>query len=188
MVDSGPDTATRRREDDDPLHRPADAAPVSAVRLATRWIGLALAVGVVAGLVWWRVSPRVPLLARGGDLFPQEFQPRGYIAADAIFALITVGCGVVLTLAGLSRLRDRPLALVWSGAIGGLGGAGLAALVGTRLGSVDLVGYAASAPDGTVIDGPLQIHVFGVLVLWAIVAVGMVAAAELWDWIGERWG
>lgn len=153
----------------------------------------ALAAGIVVGalaggalgVLWWRLAPRVPLVVRPGDAFPQGYQPDGYIAADVTFAVLGIIAGVAVAI-GLITIRRHHL--VWALSAGLLaGGIGSAAMwfVGRRLGSVDIEGLIATTTEDVVVDAPLQVSMPAVLLLWPIATTLVVTIAAFADWWSE---
>lgn len=144
-----------------------------------------LLAGAALGVLWWRLAPRVPLVVRPGDAFPQGYQPDGYIAADVTFAILAIIAGVAAAI-GLITIRRHHLA--WALGAGLLaGGIGSAAMwfVGRQLGSVDIEGLIATTSKDVVVDAPLQVSMPAVLLLWPIATALVVTIAALADWWSE---
>jgi hypothetical protein len=142
-------------------------------------------VGAALGVLWWRLAPRVPLVVRPGDAFPQGYQPDGYIAADVTFAILGLVAGIAVAI-GLATIRRHHL--VWTLFAGLLAGAvGSAAMwfVGRRLGSVDIEGLIATTTQDVVVDGPLQVSMPAVLLVWPIATAFVVTIAAWVDWWEE---
>jgi hypothetical protein len=144
-----------------------------------------LLVGAALGVLWWRLAPRVPLVVRPTDSFPQGYQPDGYIAADVSFAILSVVAGIAVAI-GLITIRRHHL--VWalcSGLLAGAVGAVAMWFVGSRLGSVDIEGLIATTTADVVVDGPLQVRMPAVLLLWSIATALVVTIAAFADWWAE---
>ena len=115
---------------------------MSTARKASAVIVAGLVVGLVSGLalgvVWWRLAPRVPLVVRPGDSFPQGYQPEGYLASEAAFGALALIAGVAITIGLANMRRDRLLSVLIAGLLSGVVGTAAMWFVGTRLGSVDI--------------------------------------------------
>jgi len=141
-----------------------------------------LLAGAALGVLWWRLAPRVPLVVRPGDSFPQGYQPDGYIAADVSFAVLGLVAGLAVAI-GLVTIRRHHL--VWALCAGLLaGGVGSAVMwfVGRRLGSVDIAGLIATTTQDVVVDAPLQVSMPAVLLVWPIATSTVVTIAAAVDW------
>lgn len=174
----------------DPLPpQPSLPGEHSRVRDSATALAAGLLVGVLAGgalgVLWWRLAPRVPLVVRPGDAFPQGYQPDGYLAADVTFAVLGIIAGIAVAI-GLITIRRHHL--VWALSAGLLaGGIGSAAMwfVGRRLGSVDIEGLIATTTEDVVVDAPLQVSMPAVLLLWPIATALVVTIAAFADWWSE---
>jgi len=159
------------------------------VRRATSVLVMGLVVGAVGGValgvVWWRLAPRVSVVVRPDAVYPANYQPDGYIAADVAFAILAVIAGVAVTI-GLVRMRREHLiatlfAALLSGAVGSL----LMWLVGTRLGHVDIEGLSATITDSVTVDAPLRLTMPALVLVWPIASALVVCIVALSDWLAE---
>lgn len=162
---------------------------MSTARRASAVIVAGLVVGLVSGLalgvVWWQLAPRVPLLVRPGAAYPQGYQPEGYLAADATFGLLGLIAGIAITI-GLANMRREHLASVLvAGLLAGAIGVAAMWLVGTRLGSVDIVGLSATTTEDVVVDAPLKVAMPGMFLMWPLGAAIVVTVLALSDWLVE---
>lgn len=151
-----------------------------------------LVIGVIAGpalgVVWWRLAPRVPVVVRPNESFPEGFQPSGYIAADVAFAALAVLAGV-LVVVGLLAIRRYHLLPALAGSIlAGVCGSVLMWQVGTRLGTANLAELAATTNIETVVDAPLTLRLTGLLLLWPITSAVVITVVAAWDWIAHLLG
>jgi hypothetical protein len=124
------------------------------------------AVGVLLGLVWWRISPaRPPGYVIDAGIIPGESE--SFVAGDGRFAILTALAGIIAALILWSRVSWRgPVALV-ALALGSVVGALCTAATGRLLG-----GGHASGKSGTTIEHlPLQLHATALLALEAFLAV-----------------
>lgn len=141
--------------------------------------------GLALGVLWWQLAPRVPLVVRPDGVVPDAYQPSGYVAADAAFAVLAVIAGVAIAI-GLATMRRDHLFSVLVGAL--LASAvGTAAMwfVGTRLGTVDIEGLSATTQDQVVVDGPLRVTMPGVFLTWALASAIVITFLAFADWLTE---
>jgi len=163
---------------------------------ARAWISVAVgmmsaaALGVLLGLLWVRLAPRVELFVSGGKGYPQGFQPEGYMTADGLAALLCAGAGIVVGIAVTLVVRRRVdaedprwayLALAL-GVLLGVVGAGSLWLTGVLLGTTDYEAQLAVAVDGDTLVAPLRLRIPGVLLLWPIGSVSVTFVVALFDW------
>jgi hypothetical protein len=159
------------------------ARRASAVILAGIVVGLVS--GLALGVVWWRLAPRVPLLVQPGAAYPQGYQPEGYLAADATFGLLGLIAGIAITI-GLANMRREHLASVLvAGLLSGAIGVAAMWFVGTRLGSVDIVGLSATTTEDVVVDAPLKVAMPSMFLMWPLAAAMVVTVLALSDWLVE---
>ncbi|MER6047085.1 ABC transporter permease [Streptomyces sp. NPDC020883] len=149
-------------------------------------IALAVAVsGVLLGVLWAWLAPRVPLIADTHNVYLKNTEGEEAIGADGTFFLLAFGFGVV-TAAVVFLLRRRGgIPLVVSLAVGGLLGAVLGWLTGMWLGPTpDVVAHAKQVGAGVVFDGPLRLQAKGALLAWPI--AGMIIQIALTGLFGPR--
>lgn len=115
--------------------------------------------GLLLGLLWWWISPKVPLISDGTAVFLKDSEGEQPIGSDGWFALL--GCGLGALSAGVVfwRVRRGGVAVVIGLAVGSL----LASLIGWRLGmrlgpSDDVVARAKQVGAAHVFDGPLKLQ------------------------------
>jgi hypothetical protein len=159
------------------------ARKASAVVVAGLIFGLVS--GVALGVVWWRLAPRVPVVVQPGGVFPDAYQPEGFLAADAAFGALAVVAGIAIAI-GLANMRREHLLSVLAAAL--LASAvGTAAMwfVGTRLGSVDIEGLSATTTSDVVVDAPLTVSMPGMFVMWALASTAVITILALGDWVVE---
>jgi hypothetical protein len=125
--------------------------------------------GLLMGLVWHWVAPRVPLYADSQDIYLLNPEGEQSIATDMYFAIIGVVCGLVT--GGLaywrSRAREGGLGVAFGLVLGGLLGGWIAWQLGVALGpSGNIVATAKSVPLGRTFYGPLALTAKGVLLAW----------------------
>ena len=141
--------------------------------------------GVALGVVWWQLAPRVPLIIRSGTSFPQAYQPEGYLAADVAFGVLAIVAGVAITIGLANMRREHLFSVLIAGLLASAVGTAAMWFVGTRLGSVDIVGLSATTTEDLVVDAPLRVAMPGMFVMWALASVAVVLILALGDWISE---
>lgn len=145
---------------------------------------IAVLVGGALGVLWWRLAPRVPVLLRP-DVDPWPgYQPEEYIGADVAFGVLGLIAGLLITI-GLVRMRREHMMMVLvASVLTGVVGSAVMWFVGTRLGSVDIEGLAATTTQDLTVDAPLRVTLPGVALVWPLVAaltVTLVAARDVWQ-------
>ncbi|MEN3583576.1 AAA family ATPase [Streptomyces sp. ZYX-F-203] len=140
---------------------------------------VALAVsGVLFGLLWWWLTPRVPLVGERTDgnwvVYLKDSEGEQSIAVDGTFALLGVGFGVLAAvILFVVRRRGGP-ALVVALGLGTLLGSLVAWRVGVWLGpSRDVVAHARSAGEGATFPAPLRLGAKGALLAWPLAALAV---------------
>ena len=124
----------------------------SSVRLV---LALALA-GVAAGLLWWWLAPRADFrITSSGPVAIGNPSEELLIAADAIFALIVLGFGLVVGAAAWFLRRRRGVATVLALAVGGSALAAVAWQLGELLGAGPT--HAQLTHVGGVVTTPLTL-------------------------------
>jgi hypothetical protein len=141
-----------------------------AVQLGARVAGALVLVGVVVGLVWWRVAPVAQLRIESGGGYFVDPDPETYIASDLWFAGLSLVAGVAAGVLLWRLVHRSPVAGVLGLAIGGLLGSLLAAWLGGRLGHVDPASVTG-LPVGTVVHVSLDVQANAVLLVLPIAAM-----------------
>lgn len=137
---------------------------------------LAVLVGAVLGVIWWRVAPRVMVEVTADGLALVDPAGKAFIAADGWFAVLGALAGLVCGVIGVLRWRRDGIGLAVGEAAGGVLGALVAMLVGQWLGRSTLDGSAAV---GTIAEASLQVRATGVLLAWPLVALLVVVAVAV---------
>ncbi|HEY6738919.1 MAG TPA: hypothetical protein VI076_08720 [Actinopolymorphaceae bacterium] len=126
--------------------------------------------GLIAGLVWPHVVPRVDMIMTSVGPYPvSEAEAASLMAMDGWYAVFA-GIGGVLAGAVLGGLYLRH-GLTTLFAL--LGGSILAAVLALVVGSVSesgelLLAWDPRVPADTEITAPLMLHAYGVLLVWPI--------------------
>ncbi|WP_330295947.1 hypothetical protein [Streptomyces sp. NBC_00503] len=155
---------------------PADIRDGAAIALA---VGVT---GVLLGLLWAWLAPRVQYVSNGEAVFLRDTESEARIGADATFFLLALGFGVLSAVAVFLWRRRGGVPQV----VGLVLGSAFAAVAGWRLGlwlgpSTDLVGVARKAGKGVPFDAPLELMAHGALLAWPMAAVIVhLALMALW--------
>jgi hypothetical protein len=155
----------------------------SAVLLAGVVVGLVS--GAALGVVWWALAPRVPVVVRPGVTFPEGYQPEGFLAADVAFGVLALVAGVAITIGLASMRRDHLMSVLVGALLASAVGTAAMWFVGTRLGSVDIEGLIATTTEDLVVDGPLEVSMPVMFLIWALSSAVVVTILALSDWIAE---
>ncbi|MCF8525916.1 MAG: hypothetical protein K9G24_00230 [Candidatus Nanopelagicales bacterium] len=141
--------------------------------------------GAALGVVWAALAPRVPVIIRQDVSIPQGFQPEEYLASDIAFGVLGLIAGVLVTIGLAYMRREHLLSVLLGSLLAGTVGTAAMWFVGTRLGSVDIAGLQATLTDEVVVDGPLEVHLSGMFLMWVVASAAVVTLLALSDWIGD---
>ncbi|WP_208949191.1 magnesium transporter [Streptomyces violaceusniger] len=136
-------------------------------------VAIAVAVaGVLLGLLWLWLAPKVPLVSDGSAVYLKNSEGEDAIGADGVFTLLGLAFGAVSALIVFLLFRHGGIALVIGLAIGGV----LASVIAWRLGlwlgpTSDVVAHAKEAGKGVTFDGPLKLGAKGALLAWSVAAM-----------------
>ncbi|WP_345943805.1 hypothetical protein [Streptomyces sp. SID3212] len=159
-------------------------------------VTVALAVaGVLLGLLWLWLSPRIPLVSDDTAVFLKDTEGEEAIGADGTFALLGLGFGAIAAAAVFLFRKRGGVAVVVGLVLGGLVGSFLAWKVGVWLGPTsDVVAHAREVGKGVTFDAPLKLNAKGALLAWPVAAmvVNLALTAVFgprdpepeWDWSG----
>ncbi|MGK4583795.1 hypothetical protein [Kitasatospora sp. HPMI-4] len=130
--------------------------------------------GVVVGLLWLWLAPRVMLVVVGNAI--QYVDPEGEqrAGADSVFVLLGLGAGALSALAAFlfTRARGGGIAVAAGLAAGGLAGSYLAWRLGCWLGpTMDVVAHAKAVGTGVQFSAPLKLGAEGALLAWPMTAL-----------------
>ncbi|MFJ4919224.1 DUF2567 domain-containing protein [Streptomyces sp. NPDC088725] len=141
--------------------------------------------GVVLGLLWLWLAPRIPLVSDSSAVFLKDTEGEEAIGADGTFVLLALAFGLVSAAAVFLFRRRGGVPLVLGLAIGGLLGSVLAWKLGGWLGPTsDVVAHAKAVGKGVTFDAPLQLNMKGALLAWPVAA--MVVHLALTGLFGPR--
>jgi hypothetical protein len=129
--------------------------------------------GIPFGLLWSWLSPSVPVLqtARSGVVV-NDSSPEQFVAADAWFAILGFGFGVLVAVAAWLLLRrDRGPGLLLGAVLGALAAAPIAWQVGRIPGLSGYQRWLDSAQAGDTFHRPPDLHAYGALLVPGFAAV-----------------
>ncbi|NVK78159.1 DUF2567 domain-containing protein [Streptomyces morookaense] len=130
--------------------------------------------GLLLGLLWLWLAPRVPLISDGKAVYLRNSEGEQAIGADGVFAFLGLGFGAVGAALVFWFRRSGGIAVVLGLAVGSL----LASLIGWRLGvwlgpTSDVAAHARAVGKGVVFDGPLKLGAKGTLLAWPLAAMAV---------------
>ncbi len=134
--------------------------------------------GVLLGVLWWWLAPRVPYVGDVvGDnwvVYLKDSEGEQGIGVDGTFSLLALGFGAVSALAVFLVRRRGGVPLVVALAVGGLLGSVLAWRLGVWLSPAsDVIAQARSAGKGVPFDAPLTLSAKGALLAWPFAALAL---------------
>ncbi|GAA2234853.1 hypothetical protein GCM10010232_21960 [Streptomyces amakusaensis] len=128
--------------------------------------------GVVLGLLWLWLAPRVPLISNGEAVFLKNTESESAVGADGVFALLAAALGVLSGAAVYLFRRCGGIPLVIALALGGVLASVLAWRLGVWLGpTADVAAHAKEAGRGVTFDAPLKLGAKGMLLAWPLTAM-----------------
>ncbi|SEF63773.1 hypothetical protein SAMN05216223_101578 [Actinacidiphila yanglinensis] len=128
--------------------------------------------GIILGLFWLWLSPRVPMVSDGQAVYLKDTEGEEAIGGDGTFALISLVLGALTAAAVFWRCRRGGVGVVLGLAIGGA----VASVIGWRLGvwlgpTTDIVAHAKQVGPKVVFDGPLELRAKVAIVVWPAAAM-----------------
>ncbi|MGV9991661.1 AAA family ATPase [Streptomyces sp. NPDC003374] len=132
--------------------------------------------GVLLGLLWCWLAPRVPLV---GDVsgnswvvYLKDTEGEQAIGVDGTFTLLALGFGVLSAVAVFLVRRSGGVPLVIALCVGALLGSLLAWRLGVWLGpQQDVIAHAKSVGKGVTFPAPLKLGAKGALLAWPLAAL-----------------
>jgi hypothetical protein len=133
----------------------------------------ALAVcGLVLGLLWVWLAPRIPLISDGSAVYLKNSEGEQAIGADGWFALMGLGFGVLTAAAVFWWRRAGGVAVVVGLAVGAVLGSVIAWRLGVALGPTqNVVAHAKAVGPNKVFYAPLELRAKGALLAWPVAAM-----------------
>ncbi|EPH43269.1 DUF2567 domain-containing protein [Streptomyces aurantiacus] len=174
---SGPAPETAQEEGGSTMRTEVRDAVVITVAVAVS--------GVLLGLLWLWLAPRVPLIADRTTVYLKDTEGEQAIGVDGTFTLLGLAFGFVTALVVFLVRRRGGIPLVVGLGVGSLLGAVLAWRVGVWVGpETDVAAHAKAVGRGVVFDAPMELTAKGVLLAWPVAA--MVVHLALTGLFGPR--
>lgn len=166
--------------------RPLDPELRTDIRRAVVVLVVTTVAGLLLGLLWAWLAPKVPLISTDKAVFLRDTEGEEAAAADGTFVLLSVGFGLASAALGfLFHRRRGGIPLVVALLLGSLLGAVAGWLTGRWFGPMtDVVAHAKAVGVGVVFDAPLELEARSGLLVWPFVAV-LVQLGLMAVW-GER--
>jgi hypothetical protein len=132
--------------------------------------------GVLLGLLWYWLAPRVPLVGdvSGGGwvVYLKDTEGEQAIGVDGTFTLLAVAFGAVSAAAVFLARRRGGVALAAALGVGGLLGSLLAWRVGVWIGPAHgVIAHAKQVGKGVTFPAPLKLGAKGALLAWSLAAL-----------------
>jgi hypothetical protein len=136
-------------------------------------VAVAVAVGgLVLGLLWWWLAPKVQLISDGQAVYVRDTEGEQAVGVDGTFTLLALGFGALSALVVFLVRRRGGVPLVVALAVGGLLGSVLAWRLGVWLGPTqDVVAHAEAVGKGVSFSAPLELGAKGALLAWPLAAL-----------------
>jgi hypothetical protein len=156
--------------------RSATARILGEVAVASALLGGLLALG------WVALAPDIYAEVTEAGWRLSRAQQRQQFGIEAWFGLLAGLAGSAAGVVLFRRHRHHPVTVQLALVVCGVGGSVLGWQLGRRLGPGDLDERAAAAAVGSQLDVPLEIHAYGMLLVWPVIAaIAAVSVAALLD-------
>ncbi|MFE7189703.1 hypothetical protein [Kitasatospora sp. NPDC057541] len=164
--------------------KPKPAEPLAQRLLPELRIGAAtvlacLVLGVVMGVLWAWLAPKVPLVVDGNKILYADPEGEQRAGADSVFVLIGLGMGILTALGAflVSRKRGGGISVAVGLAVGGLlasvGAWGLGRWLGPGR---DLVAEARRVGNGGHFQADIDLGAYGAVLAWPMAAMVLLLA------------
>ncbi|MFG2355840.1 AAA family ATPase [Streptomyces sp. NPDC048521] len=132
--------------------------------------------GILLGLLWWWLAPRVQLVGDEFDkswvVYVKDSEGEQAAGVDGTFTLLGLGFGLVSAVVVFLLRRRGGVPLVVALGLGGLLGSLLAWRLGVWLGpGSDVLAHAKAVGKGVTFSGPLELGAKGALLAWPLGAL-----------------
>ncbi|GLW47867.1 hypothetical protein Stsp02_35290 [Streptomyces sp. NBRC 14336] len=132
--------------------------------------------GVLLGVLWWWLAPRVPLVGDvvdgGWAVYFKDTEGEQAVGVDGTFTLLALGFGAVSAVVVFLLRRRGGVPLVVGLTVGGVLASLIAWRVGVWLGpSQDVIAHAKSVGKGVTFSAPLELSAKGALLVWSVAAL-----------------
>ncbi len=140
--------------------------------------------GAALGVMWWALAPRVSVVITPDRVFPENFQPQEYFAANIAFGAIGATAGVLMAIGLVSMRREHLLASLIAALASAVVGTCAMWWVGSHLGFVDLA--SLDIPDSTVIDAPLEVTLPAMFLMWSLGSSLVILIMAIGDFLAQQ--
>jgi hypothetical protein len=132
--------------------------------------------GVLLGVLWWWLAPRVPLVGDVVDkawvVYLKDSEGEQAVGVDGTFTLLALAFGVLSAVVVFLVRRRGGVPLVVALGVGGLLGSLLAWRVGVWLGPAqDVIAHAKQVGKGVTFSAPMKLGAKGALLAWPLAAL-----------------
>ncbi|MFQ6142965.1 hypothetical protein ACLMNJ_07790 [Streptomyces seoulensis] len=132
--------------------------------------------GVLLGLLWLWLAPRVPLVGEVSDnswvVYLKDSEGEQAIGVDGTFTLLALALGALSAVAVFLPRRRGGVPLVVALCVGGLLGSLLAWRLGLWLGPEhDVIAHAKAVGKGVTFSAPMKLGAKGALLAWPLAAL-----------------
>ncbi|MER5477883.1 AAA family ATPase [Streptomyces sp. NPDC002734] len=146
------------------------------LRQAALVLGALTAAGLLLGLLWVWLAPRVPLVGEVADgrwvAFLADIEGEQSVGAAGTFTLLAAGFGLLSAVPVFLLARRGGVPVVVGLCLGGLLGSLVAWQIGMSLGPTsDVAAHARQVGEGVRFDAPLELHAISALAAWPVVAL-----------------
>ncbi|WP_174887154.1 hypothetical protein [Streptomyces abyssomicinicus] len=146
------------------------------LRQAALVLAALTAAGLLLGLLWVWLAPRVPLVGEVSDgrwvAYLAEIEGEQAVGADGTFTLLAAGFGLLSGGLVFLLVRRGGVPVAAGLCAGGLLGSLVAWQAGASLGpTADVAAHAREVGAGVRFDAPLELHAVSALVAWPVVAL-----------------
>lgn len=148
----------------------------SSTRVVVQIVVVSVVAGVLLGVLWWLLAPDVHGVVVNGGLGYDSREGQHLFTRDAVFALLSGGFGLLLSVVFVVWHRRNPVAVLVSLAAMGVVGSLIARFVGEFLGPD---GSVSGLADGADVLLPLELKSTAALLVWSMVAVVVAAVVAL---------
>ncbi|MFE6865206.1 hypothetical protein ACFVFS_01475 [Kitasatospora sp. NPDC057692] len=158
---------------------PAAQRLLPELRVGAATVLACLVLGVVMGLLWAWLAPKVPLVVDGNKILYADPEGEQRAGADSVFVLIGLGMGILTALGAflVTRKRGGGIAVAVGLAVGGLlasvGAWGLGRWLGPGR---DLVAEARKVGNGGHFRADIDLGAYGAVLAWPMAAMVVLLA------------
>jgi len=129
-------------------------------------------VGLLLGVLWWRLAPQIPLISDDQAVYLKDTEGEQAIGVDGTFTLLALAFGLVSAVVVFLVRRRGGVPLVVGLTVGSLLGAVIAWRFGVWLGPTsDVAAHAREAGKGVTFAGPMELGAKGALLAWPIASL-----------------